>query len=59
MRTAALIILVLVTSSATAYGERYASGNQVVHDRRAPVVAHRLVPPFRGQHVYQGRAGRR
>lgn len=25
----------------------------VVHDRLAPVVAHRLVPPYLGKHVYE------
>ena len=31
-------------------------GGQVVHSRRGPVVMHRVLPPFRGQHVYD--AGR-
>jgi hypothetical protein len=44
---------------ATARAERYAAffngGEHVVHTRRAPVVLHRAVPPFKGVHVYQGR----
>ena len=31
---------------------RASSGGQVVHSRRGPVVMHRVLPPFRGQHVY-------
>ena len=27
--------------------------SQVVHTRRAPVILHRALPPFRGQHIYQ------
>jgi hypothetical protein len=38
-----------------ANAEQYASGRNVVHTRRLPVVAHRIVPPFRGVHVYAGR----
>jgi hypothetical protein len=30
-------------------------GGQVVHDRLAPVLMHRLLPPFHGKHVYRGR----
>jgi hypothetical protein len=58
MRIAALIALLLAISPTAARAEQYASGNQVVHTRLAPVVAHRVVPPYRGVHVYQGR-GRR
>jgi hypothetical protein len=59
MRVAALIALLLLTSPAFALAEQYASGDQVVHTRLAPVVAHKLVPPFRGVHVYQGRTSHR
>jgi hypothetical protein len=34
---------------------RTPAGEKVVHTRLAPVVAHRLVPPYWGKHVYQGR----
>jgi len=58
MRFAALIALFVLFVPTAGRAEQYASGSQVVHTRLAPVVAHRLVPPFRGVHVYQGR-GRR
>ncbi len=40
-----------------AQARQYSSpkGGQVVHTRRAPVVMHRALPPFKGQHVYEGR----
>ncbi len=59
MRTLALIAILLLASPLAARAEQYASGDQIVHTRRAPVVAHKMVPPFRGVHVYQGRGGRR
>jgi hypothetical protein len=59
MRIAALIALLLAVSPVAARAEQYASGNQVVHTRLAPVVAHRVVPPYRGVHVYQGRSTQR
>jgi hypothetical protein len=59
MRRAILIALTLALSSTSfAYGRQYAAaGGHVVHTRRAPVILHRAVPPFKGVHVYQG--GRR
>ena len=30
-------------------------GGTVVHSRRGPVIMHRVLPPFRGKHVYGGR----
>ena len=59
MRFAALIALILLASPAATFAEQYANRGQVVHTRLAPVVAHKMVPPFRGVHVYQGRGGRR
>ncbi|HEY2414319.1 MAG TPA: hypothetical protein VGI40_18890 [Pirellulaceae bacterium] len=60
MRAIAFIAVVLLVSPVSLFAEQYANGNgQVVHTRMAPVVAHKLVPPFRGVHTYQGRAGRR
>ena len=41
-----------LAAQARQYGTR---GGQVVHTRRAPVVMHRALPPFKGQHVYEGR----
>jgi hypothetical protein len=51
------VTLLTIGLASTASAEQYptASG-QVVHTRRAPVVMHRVLPPFRGVHVYQGRA---
>ncbi|MFN0020597.1 MAG: hypothetical protein ACKVP0_20255 [Pirellulaceae bacterium] len=34
---------------------RGGQGGSVVHSRRGPVILHRALPPFRGQHVYGGR----
>jgi len=31
------------------------NGSQIAHTRMAPVVMHRALPPFKGQHVYAGR----
>jgi hypothetical protein len=58
MRTLALIAVLFMAFPVAAHAEQYASGGQVVHTRIAPVVAHRVVPPFRGVHVYQGRSRR-
>ena len=58
MRTLALISLLLVAIPVVARAEQHISGGQVIHTRLAPVVAHRVVPPFRGVHVYQGRSPR-
>ena len=58
MRTIALIALLMIALPAVVRSEQYASGSQVIHTRLAPVVAHRIVPPFRGVHVYQGRSRR-
>jgi hypothetical protein len=49
---------VLAASTAHAAGRQAVIINgseQVIHSRRAPVVLHRAVPPFKGVHVYQGR----
>ena len=37
------------------YQVRTASGEKIVHTRVAPVIVHRILPPFYGRHVYQGR----
>ena len=59
MRSAILIALAVISLSAAAKAEQFAAGDHVVHTRRAPVVAHKVVPPFKGVHVYQGKAPRR
>ncbi len=59
MRTLMMVALLLVASMpVVARAERTSSGGQVVHSRRAPVVAHKMVPPFHGKHVHQGRSRR-
>jgi hypothetical protein len=48
------LFLSLAVAVSTAQARQYSNGRgQVVHTRRAPVVMHRAVPPFRGVHVYQ------
>jgi hypothetical protein len=60
MRAFAFIAVLVFASPVSLFAEQYASSNgQVVHTRLAPVVAHKMVPPFRGVHTYQGRGGRR
>ncbi len=59
MRSALMFALVVIALSSTAKAEQYATGDHVVHTRMAPVIAHKVVPPFKGVHVYQGRAARR
>jgi hypothetical protein len=54
-----LTALILILSPAALRAEQYASGDHIVHTRLAPVIAHRIVPPYRGVHVYEGRAVRR
>jgi hypothetical protein len=50
---------VVVALSAVVRAERagtvVSADGHVVHSRRAGVILHRAVPPFRGVHVYQGR----
>jgi hypothetical protein len=59
MRTLIVLFALAALLPATARAERYAAfingGEHVVHTRRAPVIMHRAVPPYKGVHVYQGR----
>ena len=54
-----LPLLLLVALPLAAQARQYAvrSGNRelVAHTRLAPVIMHRALPPFKGQHVYAGR----
>ena len=59
MRTIALIALLASLAPSVLRAEQYNSGGKVVHTRLAPVVMHRVSPPYRGQHVYAGRYNRR
>jgi len=58
MRYIILSALLFFLLSTPTSAEQYVSGNHVIHTRLAPVVAHRVLPPFRGVHVYQGRVRR-
>jgi hypothetical protein len=60
LRAAAVAALLVsssipLTASAEQRVVKTPAGEKVVHTRLAPVVAHRLVPPYWGKHVYQGR----
>jgi hypothetical protein len=59
MRTLLILFVFALAIPAAARAERHAAyingGEHVVHTRRAPVVLHRAVPPYKGVHVYQGR----
>ena len=49
-------MVLISTAQAEQFVEQSPQGAKVVHTRLAPVVAHRLVPPYAGKHVYRGRA---
>jgi len=51
-----LLLTLPIAAQARQYGARNAGKNYVVHTRVAPVLMHRALPPFKGQHVYSGRA---
>jgi hypothetical protein len=59
MRTFAIIAILFATFPSASNAEQYVNAGHVVHTRLAPVVAHRVLPPFRGVHVYAGRNTRR
>ena len=55
-----LILAVVLTVPSATQAARYYSGGHVVHTRLAPVVVHRIFPPYHlGIHVYAGRPARR
>ena len=51
---ALLLALIVFAAPSIAHARQYRVGGNVVHTRRAPVIMHRLVPPYAGVHVYQG-----
>jgi hypothetical protein len=59
MKYATIFCLLFALLTPVASAEQYVRGSQVVHTRVAPVVVHRVLPPFKGVHVYQGRTARR
>ncbi len=50
-----LFIGLPLAAQARQYGVNRDGKDYVVHSRRGPVVMHRALPPFKGQHVYEGR----
>ncbi|MFN0021550.1 MAG: hypothetical protein ACKVP0_25135 [Pirellulaceae bacterium] len=62
MKSIILPLLFLATlplaAEARQYSTRGVGKDYVVHSRMAPVVMHRALPPFKGQHVYVGRGER-
>jgi hypothetical protein len=59
MRKIVVALLLVTALPLAASAEQYvAPSGQVVHTRVAPVVVHRILPPFRGVHVYRGRIRR-
>lgn len=52
MFVVALALVVPALNSVEAKQRRGGGSDVVVHDRLGPVVAHRLVPPYAGKHVY-------
>jgi hypothetical protein len=55
MKTIVLFCTLFLAVPLVAAAEQYAVGNHVVHTRAAPVIVHRVFPPYRGVHVYAGR----
>lgn len=51
-----LLLALPIAAEARQYGAHTAGKDYVVHTRVAPVLMHRALPPFKGQHVYSGRA---
>lgn len=58
MKLLGMLTLVLSLLTVPLRADQYVSGTKVVHTRIAPVVVHRVLPPFKGVHVYQGRPRR-
>jgi hypothetical protein len=52
---ASLLILTLPVVSQAA---KHASNGRVVHTRLAPVIVHRISPPYLGNHVFEKRSSR-
>jgi hypothetical protein len=49
----AVCMIPAVPASAQQYRVRTPAGEKVVHTRLAPVVMHRIFPPYYGKHVYR------
>jgi hypothetical protein len=53
-----LLVALPLAAQARQYGVRNGGKEYVAHTRMAPVIMHRALPPFKGQHVYAGRGER-
>ncbi len=53
--TILFLVAIPLAAQARQYSVRSSGQDYVAHTRRAPVVMHRALPPFKGQHVYAGR----
>ncbi|MGI8978302.1 MAG: hypothetical protein ACR2FY_03660 [Pirellulaceae bacterium] len=51
-----LLVALPLACQARQYSVRKGDKKYVAHTRMAPVVLHRALPPFKGQHVYAGRS---
>ncbi len=59
MRSIILCVAFFAMFPGITAADQYVRGSHVVHTRLAPVVVHRVLPPYRGVHVYEGRYVRR
>ena len=53
-----LLLALPLAAQARQYAVRSGGKEYVAHTRMAPVVMHRALPPFKGQHVYAGRGAK-
>ena len=53
-----LLLALPLAAQARQYSVRSGNKEYVAHTRMAPVIMHRALPPFKGQHVYAGRGER-
>jgi hypothetical protein len=51
----AVALVASLVAGTAAQAQQTVQGGRVVHSRVAPVVMHRVLPPFGGVHVYGGR----
>ena len=51
---AAISLVAPLSAQARQYAVQQGGRTYVAHTRRAPVVVHRVLPPYWGEHIYQG-----
>jgi len=49
----AISLVAPLSVQARQFAVRQGGRTYVAHTRRAPVVVHRVLPPYRGEHIYQ------